>query len=166
MRTFPLVVIAALVMACADKPPPPISLAASMDRPAVTSASPYVGVGHDLASACSIRFGAVDSAPKFAFDETELLPEDRDVLQQVAACVTSGPLRGRALRLIGHADARGEPEYNMTLGAQRAGSALSFLIHLGVDPKKIATTSRGELDATGADEAGWRRDRRVDIVLR
>jgi hypothetical protein len=27
------------------------------------------------------------------------------------------------------------------------------------------TTSRGEMDATGTDEPGWSKDRRVDVVL-
>jgi peptidoglycan-associated lipoprotein len=162
---FAIVAVAALE-ACADKPPPaPTTAAARVDRPSVTSVSPSLGMAQDLATACNIKFGVVDSAPKFEFDQVELLPEDRNVLEQVAVCVTTGPLKGRALRLIGHADPRGEPEYNMTLGAQRAGSARSFLTHLGVDPKKVATTSRGELDATGIDQAGWRRDRRVDILL-
>jgi hypothetical protein len=30
---------------------------------------------------------------------------------------------------------------------------------------KTFTTSRGELDATGTDDASWTKDRRVDIVL-
>jgi peptidoglycan-associated lipoprotein len=36
----------------------------------------------------------------------------------------------------------------------------------GVAQDKMHDTSRGELDATGTDEAGWRRDRRVDVKLR
>jgi len=35
----------------------------------------------------------------------------------------------------------------------------------GLSAAKIATTSRGKLDATGSDEAGWAKDRRVDVVL-
>jgi hypothetical protein len=27
------------------------------------------------------------------------------------------------------------------------------------------TTSRGEMDATGTDEASWEKDRRVDVLL-
>jgi hypothetical protein len=34
-----------------------------------------------------------------------------------------------------------------------------------MDNAKIATTSRGELDAQGQDEPGWARDRRVDLLL-
>jgi peptidoglycan-associated lipoprotein len=53
----------------------------------------------------------------------------------------------------------------MALGERRAGSASRYLTALGVDGGKLAETSRGKLDATGSDEHGWARDRRVDIVL-
>jgi len=47
----------------------------------------------------------------------------------------------------------------------RADAVGGFLRSKGMDNAKIATTSRGELDATGSDEAGWARDRRVDLML-
>lgn len=150
---------------CADKPPAAPATVTSAPRPSISSASPHVGLGQDIVEACNIKFQAKNVAPRFDYDQSDLLPEDRDLLQRVAICVTTGPLRGRALRLVGHADPRGEAEYNMTLGALRAGSASSFLTHLGVDPKKLAQSSRGELDATGDTEEGWRHDRRVDILL-
>jgi peptidoglycan-associated lipoprotein len=53
----------------------------------------------------------------------------------------------------------------MALGEHRADGARDYLAKLGVDRAKIAETSRGKLDATGADDAGWARDRRVDITL-
>jgi peptidoglycan-associated lipoprotein len=124
-----------------------------------------VHVTEEIASACEIHFDNDATAPKFDFDESEVLPQDRDVLAQVAACVTTGPLKGRALKLVGRADPRGEVEYNMALGERRAESVQSYLSHLGVESGRMLTTSRGELDATGTDEASWQHDRRVDILL-
>ena len=54
----------------------------------------------------------------------------------------------------------------MTLGAKRARAAHNFLSGLGVASDKLFDTSRGEIDATGKDEAGWQKDRRVDVKLR
>jgi peptidoglycan-associated lipoprotein len=119
----------------------------------------------ELLRRCSIQIGVVDRAPKFDFDEAALLPEDRDVLEQVAKCVTTGPLRGRKLALVGRADPRGEVEYNMALGDHRAEAVRMYLTHLGVNEGGIAQTSRGELDAEGKVEASWRMDRRVDLLL-
>ena len=87
------------------------------------------------------------------------------MLAQIAKCFTTGPLAGRNVRLVGHTDPRGEPEYNMTLGAFRADATAHYLEQLGVTAARIHETSRGELDASGNDEAGWQRDRRVDVEL-
>ena len=69
------------------------------------------------------------------------------------------------MRLVGHADPRGDEEYNMVLGGRRADNVKAAIAGAGLDSAKMATTSRGEMDATGTDEAGWERDRRVDIML-
>ena len=36
---------------------------------------------------------------------------------------------------------------------------------LGVAQTQMGVTTRGALDASGTDEAGWKEDRRVDIQL-
>ncbi len=40
-----------------------------------------------------------------------------------------------------------------------------YLARLGVTRDQLAPTTRGDIDASGRDEAGWRGDRRVDITL-
>lgn len=92
-------------------------------------------------------------------------PVERPVLAQLAKCFVSGPLAGREMRLVGHADPRGASDYNMVLGGSRADTVKSFLTMKGMVADHIATTSRGELEATGADEASWAEDRRVDVLL-
>jgi peptidoglycan-associated lipoprotein len=123
-----------------------------------------VRLSKDIRDACKID--DANRAPKFDFDSTQLASADRDVLAQVATCLTTGALRGRSIALVGRADPRGETEYNLTLGESRATSVRKYLAGLGVDAAKMSETSRGELDATGKDEEGWHKDRRVDIALR
>ena len=124
-----------------------------------------VHVAEEIMRACRIEFNDVDRAPRFDFDQSALLPQDRSMLQQIAVCLTTGSLKGRAIRLVGRADPRGEGEYNMALGEHRAGTTRQYLANLGVGIGRIAETSRGKLDATGTDAAGWERDRRVDLLL-
>lgn len=152
--------LCALACGCAKKP-------AMREAEVTTTAARVsnVNVSDEILRRCNIQFGNVDRAPKFDYDEAELLPEDRDVLEQVAKCLTTGPLKGRHLGLVGRADPRGEAEYNMVLGEYRADTVRDYLTHLGIAFQDIANTSRGELDAKGTDEDGWRRDRRVDIIL-
>ena len=119
----------------------------------------------DLVAACKLHFDDVASAPKFDFDRSALAPQDGDILAQIAACVTTGPLAGRSLDIVGRADPRGEGEYNMALGERRASSVSMYLSNLGVAAPNLIETSRGKMDATGTDESGWQRDRRVDVRL-
>jgi peptidoglycan-associated lipoprotein len=127
--------------------------------------SPTVSVSDDLAKQCNMKLDNVPQAPKFDFDHSELEPSDRDVLQQIATCVTSGPLAGRKLELVGRADPRGTDEYNLGLGTRRAGTVATFLERLGVRTAQLDSTTRGALDASGKDESGWHDDRRVDVKL-
>jgi peptidoglycan-associated lipoprotein len=132
----------------------------------IVAVSPNVNVSEELAKACKLQFDDIASAPKFDFDKSAMGAQDSDMLAQIAKCVTTGPLAGRSLALIGRADSRGEREYNMALGERRASSVRDVLSGLGVDSGRISESSRGELDAIGSDEAGWQSDRRVDVLLR
>lgn len=127
--------------------------------------SPTLAVSGDIITACGIKAAATAGAPKFDYDKDELTPEDRAVLDQIATCLTTGALKGRAVDLIGRADPRGTTEYNLGLGSRRAGSVSSYLGRLGVGQPQMSVTTRGALDATGTDDAGYAQDRRVDIQL-
>lgn len=155
-----------LLAGCAhDSKPPEVPVRTTSAAPQMPKSSGDVSVSGDIAKACKIDFGSVDRAPKFDFDESALEPSDQSVLRQVATCVTTGPLKGRSLELVGRADPRGEVEYNFALGEHRADTVERYLTSLGVDKGKLAETSRGKLDATGHDTSSWQRDRRVDVTL-
>ena len=128
-------------------------------------ASPNLGVSQSLAEKCKLSFDSTAAAPKFGYDDNDLEPQDRDVLDRVATCLTTGPLRGKQVSLVGRTDPRGTEEYNLGLGSRRANSVSTYLQHLGVASKQLAVTTRGETQATGTDENGWRVDRRVDLDL-
>ncbi len=158
------------LVACAHEPPPPPPRVAPIPPPATLNAAPAppakdpaVNVSKDILDACNITIP--DRAPKFDFDSSNLSSAEKEVLDLVAKCLTSGPLQGKGVRLIGRADPRGEQEYNMDLGENRATSVRKYLTGLGVAGARMAITSRGALDATGTDEAGWFKDRRVDVTL-
>jgi peptidoglycan-associated lipoprotein len=105
-------------------------------------------------------------APKFEFESPELRADGKKTLQRLANCLNGGSLRGSRVLFTGHCDNRGEHEFNMGLGAERAEAARVFLTSLGVPAERVSTSSRGKLDAMGTDEAGWENDRRVDVEVR
>lgn len=126
-----------------------------------------LSVSNEIAKACGIAVKADGKpvAPSFEYDSASLAEEDRMLLAQVARCLTEGALKGRHVTLIGRADQRGEPEYNMTLGGSRADTVKRYMVDLGVGRDAMLATSRGEMDATGTNEATWAHDRRVDVEL-
>ena len=144
---------------------PPATAAHATPAAAPVPASPNVAVSGDLAKQCGLKFASIEQAPKFSYNTSELLPEDRDVLQQVADCLIKGPLKGKNVQLVGRADPRGTNEYNLGLGTRRAESVRTYLQRLGVPANRLAPTTRGEIDASGNGEDSWRRDRRVDLKL-
>jgi peptidoglycan-associated lipoprotein len=122
-----------------------------------------IQVSGELAELCHLH--ATGAKQHFGTNDDTLLPAERDMLVQLATCLSEGALRGRGLELVGRADARGEQEYNMVLGEKRAARVAGYLESAGVGRTRMKLTSRGELDASGKDEGGWQEDRRVDIAL-
>lgn len=127
--------------------------------------TPGLSVSDLIAQACGIESRGKSVAPSFEYDSAALAEADRQLLGDLAKCLSEGALKGKSIVLIGRADARGEAEYNMTLGESRADAVHRYLVDLGVGKDRMRSTSRGEMDATGASEEGWANDRRVDIEL-
>jgi peptidoglycan-associated lipoprotein len=175
MKVFaPLGFLGAVALAACAHQPPPQTPSASTSAPSsavsITAGAkapqgkdPAVNVSKDILEACNITIP--DRAPKFDFDSSNLSSAEKEILDLVAKCLTSGPLQGKSVKLVGRADPRGEQEYNMDLGENRATSVRKYLAGLGVADTRMGITSRGALDATGTDEAGWLKDRRVDVTL-
>lgn len=113
-----------------------------------------------------IRLCPAVTPPRFAYDSAKVKDEFRNTIVALAECMNNGGLLGRELLMVGHADPRGEEDYNMALGGRRAESVRGALVSLGVSRTRIDVSSRGDLEAKGHDEASWAKDRRVDIKLR
>ena len=169
--------LASLAMACAcggAAPPAPHSSPIGVsseptprDREQASGAnagnatSGVVQISDEIRRACAIA----DADAFFAFDSVRLEKHDIPVLDKVATCFTSGPLRGRSVKLVGRADAIGPASYNMELGLRRADSVSGYLIRQGLRPAQSQATSRGASDAQGTDDRTRAQDRRVDMLL-
>jgi peptidoglycan-associated lipoprotein len=169
-----LLTLAATLGCGSDAKPPPAAPSGGTDTSVTTANTKppnekpgdnpnqsQINISDEIRKACGIS----DSDAFFAFDSANIREQDQRVLGQLAKCFSTGPLKGREMRLVGHADPRGEPEYNMVLGGRRADNVKSFIVQKGLGQGRVSTTSRGEMDATGTDETTWSRDRRVDVLL-
>ena len=103
--------------------------------------------------------------PNFDYNSANLSGTATNTLDALAQCFIDGPGKGKTLLIVGHADPRGDEEYNFGLGQRRADTVVSYLTGRGLSQPQIESSSRGELDAVGTDEGGWRRDRRVEIGM-
>ncbi len=168
------VVLLAVACGGAEKKPvtaPVASAAPSVEAPKSASAAPanvdndptkgQLNIDEAIRKAC----GITDAEAYFAYDSANVKPEYRKVLKKLADCFTTGPLAGKVMLLVGHADPRGDDSYNLALGGQRADNVKKIIVAEGMSAAKTETSSRGEDDATGTDEAGWAKDRRVDVKL-
>jgi peptidoglycan-associated lipoprotein len=95
----------------------------------------------------------------FDFNEYALTTEGTGAIDQDADCIKK---TGRGVTLTGRTDPRGTEEYNLALSDKRAQSVKDRLGKLGIS-FDMKVNARGEMDATGKDEAGWAKDRRVDV---
>ena len=59
--------------------------------------SPRLALSGDIVKLCGIKATAT-AAPTFDYDKDELPPEDRAVLDQLATCLMTGALKGKACR--------------------------------------------------------------------
>lgn len=154
-----------------DKPPPKTPDTAGSSAPTAQSRLPEKAPDSPTASAVRISDEIVKacgiSAPDayFAFDSAHVRADDARVLDQVATCFMTGPLKGRTVKFVGHADPRGSSDYNITLGQSRADSVAGYVVGKGLDKSKTESTSRGAMDAVGDNEPTWAKDRRVDVLL-
>jgi peptidoglycan-associated lipoprotein len=157
--------MAALTTTASDASPRPLNApigpnANAARQDTATPSSGSIHIDDKILRAC----GNLPAA-HFAFDSSAVQPEAAATLDALARCFTTGALAGRGMLLTGHTDARGEVEYNIALGQRRAGSVAGYLAGRGMARGHLGTTSHGEFDATGTDEEGWARDRKVDVTL-
>ncbi|MBX3183643.1 MAG: OmpA family protein [Polyangiaceae bacterium] len=177
-RTFKLLFPAALVIACGSDPkeppasptggtdvgsvnPTPVDSTLPADDPNDDPRKGQINISEEIKRAC----GLSDAEAYFAYNSANVRPQDDAVLKKLATCFASGPLKDRTMQLVGHADPRGDEEYNMVLGGRRAENVRAALAARGLPKNRVKTSSRGELDATGTDEASYAQDRRVDVLL-
>jgi len=120
--------------------------------------------GYAMYVAEPVRKVCSGSPPFFEFDSSDTRGADQPTMQTLADCMLTGPLSGKAIKLIGHTDPRGTPNYNEKLGLERAERVKNYLVTHGVDAARVQVESVGE-DAASPAPKDWAKDRRVEVQL-
>jgi len=179
-----LMLIVAIVGACAKKKPapvasaaPPPAAAAPAPAPApppprpverVEESIPVPAISEDGIGNRSLEDLNRDSPFRPAFfglDSSELDDAGRAVVSGNADIMKKYPTW--AVTIEGHCDERGTAEYNLALGERRAVVVKAYLMALGVAPDRLRTVSYGKefpFDM-GHTESAWSKNRRAHFVI-
>ena len=123
-----------------------------------------IQISDDFRRECQLP-NAPQESPHFDYAGSTLRARGQNILDDVAKCLSEGPLKGRTMTIIGRTDARGSAAYNKQLSANRAEAARNYLVQRGVQSAHIRLIAQGEKGAQGNDDATWALDRRVDFEL-
>ena len=110
---------------------------------------------------------AIAMTVQFAFDSAEILSESKPNLDSLGTALRSPELATYQIRIEGHTDSIGRPEYNQYLSSRRAESVRQYLVEQGgVTPERLAIVGRGEDEhiADNKTSTGRQKNRRVEFV--
>jgi outer membrane protein OmpA-like peptidoglycan-associated protein len=101
----------------------------------------------------------------FDTGQATLKPGATSILDRVAAFMNDNPMVN--VRIEGHTDSTGSPDFNQVLSQNRAAAAATALQTRGVQPSRITAVGKGPdfPVASNATQAGRQQNRRVEIVF-
>jgi len=101
----------------------------------------------------------------FETASAELLQESLPEIERLKSLLREN--QDIRIRIIGHTDNVGAPDYNKTLSQQRADAVKNKLIELGIAHNRLSTLGMGEDQpvASNGDEQGRQLNRRTEFVI-
>jgi outer membrane protein OmpA-like peptidoglycan-associated protein len=131
---------------------------------AKSSAAPATSMASEpkAAPAQSAEAAIVGFRINFAFDSDVLPHSALDFVDRIAELMKEAPQL--KLRVEGHTDAVGTPEYNLTLSKRRALSVAEYLVdHRGIAPDRFVLVGKGMSEPL-VEDGSDSRNRRVQFV--
>ena len=101
----------------------------------------------------------------FAFDESELTPEAREILDRVARALLEREWSNVRFEVAGHTSSIGTTEYNLALSQRRAEAVRAYLVSRGVSDRRITSWGYGETQPIFPNDREGRawQNRRVEL---
>lgn len=169
MKAFPLAASLAAVAqslgACSSKPKP---VAAVEPTPPALAPEPERRVeaaptAEDPRALMRQRAGETFQTIYFPYDQAVLDEKAKATLANIRKFMSDYP--EVKVKVEGHADERGTPDYNLALGDQRAKAIQDYLHSLGVPKSTLITVSYGEEKPAqeGDNESAYGLNRRAEF---
>jgi OmpA-OmpF porin, OOP family len=111
------------------------------------------------------KFQILDTI-QFEHNSAEIKEESHSLLDQVALTMKANP-EVKKVRVEGHTDDTGPADVNLRLSKARAHAVRNYLIHKGVDGRRLSAEGHGEdkpLEKGTSDEVR-KKNRRVEFVV-
>ena len=107
---------------------------------------------------------SIDLKVTFAFDSARLDNESLLTLDALGRALSSEALKGQAIEIIGHTDAKGTLEYNDALSQRRAAAVVTYIVrNFTLDPALISSKGMGERQLLDRNNPEAGINRRVEI---
>lgn len=151
--------------------PPAAAPRPSAASPTTATATPQHRTGAQaptrLASATAPKVTPVVSANDlmitFERGSSALAPAGAANAKTFAEALNDPRLAGLSFLIIGHTDATGSAEHNMTLSEQRAEAVKAYLVQQGVDAARLQTKGYGSQQLAVPAAPGAAANRRVEV---
>lgn len=112
------------------------------------------------------KLGRIDlGAIQFKHNSSQLTPEAKRQVENLAAAMEQ--LSNEKMLIVGHTDASGSDQYNMSLSERRARSVMNYLVlELGIDPARLQSKGEGEEKLKNMAYPRAPENRRVEVINR
>lgn len=103
---------------------------------------------------------------QFQVNSAELLDVSFPLLDEVVQVMKDNP-QIEEVRVEGHTDSTGKPDYNKSLSQKRAESVMKYLVSKGIKANRLSAEGFGQERpiADNAEPAGQEMNRRVEFVI-
>jgi OOP family OmpA-OmpF porin len=108
-----------------------------------------------------------DAAALFAVDKANLTPEGQQKIKEYREQARAELSSAKTVKITGHTDSTGKPDYNQQLSLKRAEAVRDYLISIGADASKMEVAGMGETNpiADNKTAAGRAQNRRVEVEV-
>lgn len=106
-----------------------------------------------------------EAAALFAVNKADISPAGKEKIKEYREQARAELSSATTIKITGHTDSSGKPEYNQKLSVKRAEAVRDYLISLGADASKMEVSGMGETKpiADNKTAAGRAKNRRVEV---
>jgi outer membrane protein OmpA-like peptidoglycan-associated protein len=141
----------------------PVKPMSITDRLRLTRSPTFDDRDYTLASAQSMPH--IDLQVYFDFDSAEITLEAEGQLRELGKALADAKLKGAAISINGHTDAKGSDGFNKRLSERRATSIKTYLVdNFGLTASNLHTVGYGKSRLKNTSDPFAAENRRVEVV--